>query len=283
MKKLLMSLMVIALVGGLVGASFADFSDIEISEDNYFGAGELNLKVSDYLGVEYEDPNVPAFIQYLNAWPCSSKEYFVDLHNSGEGTQFVPWAYIHLKNYTCWETDAKDGAPKPEPEVVAETGGVAGEDRNGIAVVVPGVGLDWGTINCEIARHVDIQLKMSTDQSLTAAAVDPTSWTSVNMAALDTDPQDGIIKLNEVLCHQIELGQIPNCNKIWLWIILHLQDVDEDDLITQGILMDPGTGYGWFDDTVPAEAKWDHWPTNALQKDVLGFDMSFELLQNKVP
>jgi hypothetical protein len=281
MKKLMMSLMVIALVGGLVGASFADFSDIEISEDNYFGAGELNLKVSDYLGNEYEDPNVPAFFQYLDAWPCSVKDFYVDLHNAGEGTQFVPWAYIHFMNYECWETDAKTHPGKPEPEVVAESGGVAGTDKNGNVVEVPGVGLDWGTANCEIAEHVDITLWTSTEQVQTAAEVQ--NWVPVDLIGMGYDKDgNGIVKMDEILCEQIELGQIPNCNKIWLDIKLHLQDVDEDDLIAQGVLQDPGTGHGWFEDTYP-EAKWDHWPTNALQKDVLGFDMAFELLQNKVP
>ncbi len=58
----------------------------------------------------------------------------------------------------------------------------------------------------------------------------------------------------------------------FIHIILHMQDVDEDDL-----------GYDLFNENNSAEAKWDHWPTNALMKDKITFDMAFELLQNRVP
>jgi hypothetical protein len=303
MKRILMSLMVIGLVGGLMGAAMADFSDIEISEDNFFASGSLDLRVSDYLGNEYDDPNVPALVTYSDAWPCCTKDYYVDLHNAGQGNQFIPWAYLHLKNFECegvepakggmWIkcdpvtgecviTDENDPDAKcvTEPEYVAECGGVAGEDVNGNKVVVPGVGCDFGE-NCEMSKHIDIEIFWSTEQVKTATEV--TTWTQLDLSQYDTNPANGIIKLNELECKQIELGQIPPCNKLWLDLRLHLQDIDEDDLIAWGVLTDPGTGYGWFDDTIPAEAKWDHWPTNALQLDKFIFDMSFELLQNKVP
>jgi predicted ribosomally synthesized peptide with SipW-like signal peptide len=46
MKKIVVSLMVIALVGALIGSGiFAAFSDIESATDNTFTAGTLNLKV----------------------------------------------------------------------------------------------------------------------------------------------------------------------------------------------------------------------------------------------
>lgn len=46
-RKILFSLMTIALVGALVGAGvFAYFSDVEMSEDNTFTAGTLDLKVN---------------------------------------------------------------------------------------------------------------------------------------------------------------------------------------------------------------------------------------------
>ena len=45
-------------------------------------------------------------------------------------------------------------------------------------------------------------------------------------------------------------------------IELHFPDIDEDDL-----------GFHYFDDTNPAEAKFDHWPTNAYMGDKCTFDM----------
>lgn len=47
---------------------------------------------------------------------------------------------------------------------------------------------------------------------------------------------------------------------------LHFPDIDEDDL-----------NLDYFNDSIPAEAKWDHWPTNAYQGDSCTFDMVFKL------
>jgi predicted ribosomally synthesized peptide with SipW-like signal peptide len=56
MKALLMSLMVIALVGGLVGGGlFAHFSDTETSEGNTFTAGTLDLTVDGTNELPSED------------------------------------------------------------------------------------------------------------------------------------------------------------------------------------------------------------------------------------
>ena len=49
-------------------------------------------------------------------------------------------------------------------------------------------------------------------------------------------------------------------------IELHFPDIDEDDL-----------GYHYFDENIPAEAKWDHWPTNAYMGDRCIFDIVFKL------
>ena len=313
--------MTICLVGGLIGGGlFADFSDIETSRDNFFKTGSLDLKVSDFNGNEFQDPDVPAFFNIRDAWPCCDKSVFFDLENWGQGWQCDPFVYIHIKNVECgwiypknvfgwvdcdcnfvdpplppppateWAPGMQGtGLPKPvtEPEYVAECGGVAGEDRNGLPVEVPGIGCCYGE-NCELPRHITVFLWMAgpwahEDKPETSADVPSAAWVAVDLSKYDTDPADGVIKLNELICQQIELGTLPNCNGIWLHMALHLQDIDEDDLIAQGVLVDPGTGYGWFDETNPIEAKWDHWPSNALQKDGIHFDMAFELLQTQAP
>ncbi len=46
---------------------------------------------------------------------------------------------------------------------------------------------------------------------------------------------------------------------------LHFQDVDEDDLCLH-----------YFDESIPAEAKWDHWPTDAYMGDQCTFDLVFK-------
>jgi len=58
-----------------------------------------------------------------------------------------------------------------------------------------------------------------------------------------------------------------------LLICLHFPDIDEDDL-----------GLYFFDESIPEEAKWDHWPTNAYMGDKCVFDIEFLLAwEGQVP
>ena len=302
MKNIFLSVVVVAtLVAAGVGGTLADFSDIEMSEDNFFSTGSLDLAVSDYLGKEYNGETVPAIYEQSDAWPCCDKSRFFDLENHGQGAQIEPEVYVHFKNFDCYWVQPKDlsviwvddagnvvdepdnapGAgkaqgnlpdfPKPltEPEYVAECGGIAGEDVNGNPVTVPGLGLCYGE-TCELPEHIGVLMWVAgpwphEDKPETAAKVPAAAWTLVTLP----DPNhDGVTKLNELECEQINLGELP-CNEgIWVHISLHLQDIDEDDL-----------GLHCFDENIAAEAKWDHWPTNAIQKDGVDFDIAFELLQ----
>lgn len=278
----------LALAG--MGGVFADFNDIEVSEDNYFKTGSLDLTVSDYAGTEYNGDEVPAFIQYTGAWPCSDKSYFVDLENWGQGSQFVPWAYIHVKNLECcwvvpkllymwvdedgnevaaparpgggdWvEDDQGTGFPKPvtEPEYVAEYGGLAGELDDGTLVVVDGIG-SFGE-GCELAEHIGVVIEVA----------GPWPHEDKPPASLDLNWRRLFSgKLADLECEQLELGQIPNCNGIWVHIVFHLQELPEEYF-----------GEDYFPGTT---SKWNDWVTNAMQKDGVHFDIAFELLQNKVP
>ena len=302
MKKIVLSLMTICLVAGLIGGGlFADFSDIETSRDNYFQTGALDLKVSNNLGVEFQDPNVPAFYQITDAWPCCDKSIFFDLENYGQGFQKVPELYVHFKNLECYwvvpknvwawvdedgnTVDAPDpepqhgvigmGFPKPlnEPEYVAELGGIAGEDVNGNPVVVPGIGLCYGE-SCQLSEHIGVLMWAAGPYAhgakpATSADVPAADWTMVTLP----DPNgDGVTKMNEVICNQMDLGPLPNNSGLWVHMSLHFQDFDEEDAFAQGLI--PTT---YFDDVL--EWKWDHWPTNAMQKDGMKFDMAFELVQ----
>ncbi len=283
MKRILMSLMIIGLVGGLMGSALADFSDIETSHGNYFESGSLDLKVSDADGNLYEDPTVPAFFQIEDAWPCCYKDVVFDLTNDGQGSQKKPWAYLHITNLDCY------GIIKTEPENAAElalTPVGIDEDGNdvyatddGSATGTPLIGGDYGE-NCELSKHVDIEIEV-TQESTDGTAGNAINWVTVDLSAYDANA-DGIIKMNEVKDLQLELGELANEddvttttlweNRMFVQVTLHLQDVDEDDL-----------GFHLFDETIPNEAKWDHWPTNALMKDGMSFDIVFELLQTRVP
>jgi predicted ribosomally synthesized peptide with SipW-like signal peptide len=309
MKNIVLSVVVVAtLAAAGVGGTLADFSDIEISEDNSFGAGALDLVVSNYLGVEYPD-DAPTFYMVQDAFPCCDKSVFLDLHNYGQGFQVDPYAYLHITNLGCgWVMPKKPyawldangdkvaapspvpaegslgtGYPRPvtEPEYVAEMGGIAGILADGTPVTVVGMG-EYGE-NCELSRHVGvigIYVAGPYDHDaapLTSATVPAADWTLLDLSQYDDDPADGVIKLNELVCEEVYLGQIPSCKKIWVHISLHLQDYDEEAALADGMI---STTY--FAETYP-EAKWDHWPTNAYQKDYMKFDLAFELLQIPVP
>jgi len=293
MKNIFLSVVVVAtLVAAGVGGTLADFSDIEVSEDNYFKTGSLDLTVSDYAMNEYNGDEVPAFIQYEGAWPCSDKSYFIDLENWGQGTQYKPYAYIHFKNVVCcwvypkllymWVNEAGEEVeapappagydewfegmqgtsfPKPvtEPEYVAEYGGIAGEKADGTLVVVDGIG-SFGE-GCELKEHIGVMIEVAgpwPHENKPEPSLD-LDWTEVFNGKLDV-----------LECQEIELMQLENCNGMWVHIVFHLQEPAEEDF-----------GFNYFDETIKSEAKWNDWVTNAMQKDGVHFDMAFELLQNR--
>ena len=300
MKNILLSVVVVAaLVSAGVGGTLADFSDYEVSEDNFFSVGALDLTVSDYLGREYNGDIVPAYWQIEDAYPCCDKSVFLDLENWGQGFQLTPHVYLHVKNMECYsvmpklvyayvlcdpvtkevidcvlaagltqdEIDkllAAGYTPKNEPECVAECGGIAGEDADGNPVEVPGIGC-YGEC-CQLAEHIGVLMWVAgpwphEDKPARAQDVPAGAWRAVTLP----DPNgDGVTKLDELECVQFDLGELPNCKGIWVHVSLHLQQILEEDM---GL------------DCFPAGSKWEYWPTNALQKDGVRWDMAFELLQ----
>jgi len=79
-----------------------------------------------------------------------------------------------------------------------------------------------------------------------------------------------------VPCNTIYIAaHASNCETYWaqgearkVRVELHFPDIDEEDL-----------GLNYFNDSIPAEVKWDHWPTNAYQGDGCTFDMVFKFQQ----
>jgi len=103
-KKVLMSLMAIALAGAMIGGGvFAAFSDTETSHDNAFAAGTLDLKVDGK-----DDPEVSAYFNVSNAKPGDTGQVVITLSNAGtlDGN-----AYLVIQNVA----DSPGETPEPEP------------------------------------------------------------------------------------------------------------------------------------------------------------------------
>ena len=241
------------------GGVFSDYSDIEVSPLNFFTTGSMNLLVSDETGNVYDGPDtIPALFEISadgGAFPCCSKDIRLDLHAELQGQAESAVSYIHFKNIYC------EGVEKVEPEIAVEVGGIIGELADGTLVYSPGIG-EYGE-NCELSEHVDISI-------FTGPTIGG-PWDPVDLSDYDENA-DMIIKMDEIECHQIPLVELFDCTPVYIMITLHLQDVPEEYL-----------NYDFFDETDPAEAKWNDWVTNALMKDRMYFDMSFELFQNWLP
>lgn len=111
MKKILFSLMTISLVATVaVGATRAVFSDTEVSEDNTYTAGTLDLKVDDKDGAdvvhvvrENMKPQTPWTYQgYNQQWV---------LKNAGSLPGIVSWTIKNIENTenTCNEPETTLG------------------------------------------------------------------------------------------------------------------------------------------------------------------------------
>ncbi|MGB2728297.1 MAG: hypothetical protein WBD09_07450 [Halobacteriota archaeon] len=261
-KAILMSILMIGVVATAAGVTFADFSDIETSMDNTMRIGSLDLVVS-HMGYEYEDPEVPVLMDLTDIMPeCTDKSMDFDLHNIGESSQGGGHAYLHFKNIDCF------GIEKTEPECVAETGMnckgdvvPVGELEDGTYVYVDGIGADYGE-NCEVSKHIEVQNIFTGDYP-------PNEH--VDLTGYDKNG-DGYVTLDEIVCEQIYLGPLPGGATMYVSVHLRLMDIPEEYF-----------GLDLFDEDNLAEAKWNDWPTNALQKDGIEFDVSFELLQINPP
>jgi hypothetical protein len=223
---------IVALVAGLLGGVFADFSDSETEAGDVLQAGSMDLKVNGE-----DDPNVlPFSIRGM----IPDKLYDITKEVTNDGT-IDGWLYLHLKNICCEEAD--DKGFKPEPEIVAEQGGQHG------MYIVPGVGE-----RCDMDKHIEVEIRYD--------------GVLVDLSAYDLN-QDGKVKLDEVQCNQILISQLEACGAVHeVNFTFLLQDVPEEYY-----------GLDLFDETNEHEIKWNWWPTNAYQGDMLTFDILFELLQ----
>ena len=125
MKKVLFSVLLIAMVASMVGAgTWAYFTDYETSRDNYFAAGALDLKVDGE-----DDPNVIQYFEVECVKPGDFDSVEIVLTNTGcvDG-----YADLHFMVTVDSDNDLLGEMPEPEDDCCAPNNdtwdGTAGGD-----------------------------------------------------------------------------------------------------------------------------------------------------------
>ena len=117
MKKILMSILVIGVSLGMLGAgTFSYFSDEEIAMGNTFSAGTIDIQIGD------NDPWTGSF-QLEEAKPCEVRYIEFDIENVGLNPCVI-WKHI--------EITAEIGGEHPEPEEAVDPGDTINDISNWI-------------------------------------------------------------------------------------------------------------------------------------------------------
>jgi predicted ribosomally synthesized peptide with SipW-like signal peptide len=273
---------VVALVVAGTSGVFATWSDSEVSENNIIRTGSLDLKVNgaDDLRVDADGTvlwgqGVPSKVDIECMVPCNWYGPFeVELWNSGQ-CEFVPEAFIHFKDYYCfnippkvnpypdggsryWPPDTSTGYPclvtgdlKPEPELVAEFGGKVD------CTYVDGVGGPLGD-GCSMMAAVEV---------------------------IVTDEEYNIIigpqRLGELYCQELYLFPLPPCEARTIYLFFKLYQFTEEDFNFNYFLhpdeqeLEPGTPA--YEAAYMHWLKFNDWPSWAYMKDAVSFSMEFDL------
>jgi predicted ribosomally synthesized peptide with SipW-like signal peptide len=277
MRNIFLTLVVVcALVITGIGGTLATWSDSETSADNTIKTGSLDLKVNGADDAPW-GTGVPTKVNIDCMIPCKFYgPYEVELWNAGQCT-FPSHAYLHLKKYVCsniepkvnpypdggsayWPAGETTGYPapdgsglKPEPELVAEYGGKVD------CQTVPGVGVMGD--ECSLGSHIEM---IAT--STTVAPTDPAA-SIINRA-----------KIKAWYDKEIYLFDLMPCQPKTIYLWFHLQQPDEEDY-GYNFIPNPGeTGYNelyW--------KKFNDWPSWALMKDKIVFDIEFDLWLEDTP
>jgi predicted ribosomally synthesized peptide with SipW-like signal peptide len=260
MKNVLLSVVIVAvLLAGGLGGTFATWSDSETSMDNSIQTGSVDLLVNGYDDEPWGE-GVPSKVAIDCMIPCKVYGPFeVELWNAGQCTQ-PSTAFIHIKNAECSNIPAKEGSGyedpetgiiSPEPELVAQYGGKVN------CVTVDGIGRTGD--DCSMRSHVYMWIMLD-----------------------DTVPEVGVTYTEDVCAYQgkmlpaigeeMELFELIPCQPKTIYLWFHLQQ-EPEELYGLNYFPNPGeTGYNemeWL--------KFNDWPSWALMKDKIVFDMEFDL------
>ena len=162
MKSIFLSVVVIAaLAVAGIGGTLAGWSDTEESFDNYITTGSLDLKVQRTDDKPWGD-GIPVVTAFTDIVPSYIYKTNIIVANYGQGNPPPPSTatlsaplYIMFKDFACSNVDPTCGTGyewpatsnlwKPEPELVAEYGGVLAQTH--IVAANASVG-NWGSLAC---------------------------------------------------------------------------------------------------------------------------------------
>jgi predicted ribosomally synthesized peptide with SipW-like signal peptide len=250
MKSIFLSVVIIcALAIAGMGGTLATWSDSETSMDNYIETGSVDLMVNETDDLPW-GTGVPQKVFIECMVPCKwYGPYYVDLWNAGQ-CETASEAYIHIKNAFCSNIPAKAGSGyecpetgivSPEPELVAQYGGKVN------CTEVPGIGRTGD--DCSMRSHIEMII------------VDDAG----NIIVED--------KMINLICQEIYLFDLVPCEPRTIELWFHLQQESEE---YYGLDLIPDEGDAGYD---PMHwAKFNDWPSWALMKDKIQFNMEFDLV-----
>jgi predicted ribosomally synthesized peptide with SipW-like signal peptide len=274
MRNIILSLvMVVVLVAAGVGGTLANMSDTEMTVQNSFATGSLDLMVWDSEeGIWNNDPPYGTGVQHEVEIDCAypDEAYWDIIWVANFGDCVSGDAYFKIKNVYCenvtptcsngdWaildEDDGEADEFKPEPEMVEEEGGVL--DQHDIpASVVDDLGDD-----CCMISHT--MIKIIFDETLVL------NWTYFG----DLDDLFGTPDGDRNYFTGMDwtaLGHLPSCGEV--------HEVHVGIKFPQ--LYDPNWTKWENDDGYLGDVLFQDHPTNAFMLDKILFDIEFGLVDD---
>ncbi len=282
MKSVFLSVVIItALAVAGIGGTLAGWSDTEESQDNYIVTGALDLKVNDTDDKPW-GIGIDGLIELYDIVPSDTHKVVITVANEGQAIDPLNQSksaplFIYFKDFACsnvtpehdgYEWPASSGLIKPEPELVAEYGGVLaqthiiGDGTYSFAAVTDGV---WGSTHTDWhdADWPKVQAMGKTGD--TACSLSGRIEVTIYFGEANNGEQIvwGPVMLTSLLNEQIYLGELPESGadyEIGLWF--HMLNTPDDE--------------NWDEERWPE--KFADWQTNAWMKDKINFNIMFELL-----
>jgi hypothetical protein len=225
--------------------------------------------------------------------PGDTENVTIGLKNTGQPVGDACWAFMHVKNPRCYDvTVTHTGEARPEPEIVSEDGGELAQ------VDIQGIGKMGDT--CNLSKYIWVVVKYPWDP---ATQTGPTLYngrlgglicTNYALGRLDKCQPGKLLHLSfsfydisedclaalfgvDYFFEGIDNDGDGNIDEDGRGCVDDEVGVDDDG---DGLVdEDPALETGYFDATDPdvIQNKWDSWPTNALMKDKVLFDILFGL------